>query len=126
MRIKPFKLFENTQNPQMSFTVDQFDAFCEAVSQWEKKTGQKVIWSLYGNPNRQDGYNSLWTKDNAKKYWETYLRGGKTFTLAELGDSLVGILHKGDQVEMAYDNLDNRVDERSAKTLLGSEEFPLF
>jgi hypothetical protein len=118
MKIKSFKLFENTENPQMSFTVDQFDAFCEAVSKWEE-TGEKVFWAIYLNPNKQEGYNSLRTKDTAKKYWEMYLRGGKTFTLAELGDSLVGILHKGDQVEMAYDNLDNRIDESSAKTLLG-------
>jgi hypothetical protein len=38
------------------------------------------------------------------------VNGDAQFTVCELGDKLIGILHTGDDIDMAWDNTDRRVD----------------
>lgn len=119
MKIKSFKLFENEEvKSSQSFTSSQFDDFCEAVHAWSETAKQPVHWCLYGSPKVSTGYSKGWTKDSAKKFWNEFVKGDKTFTIAEADDKLVGVLHQGDKVEMAFDNFDKQFDLNKAKELI--------
>jgi hypothetical protein len=120
MKIKNFSLFESEATTKSkSFTADQFDNFCEEVSKWSKENDQKVIWCIYGDPKPSTvGYNSVWKKESAKQFWSKFVTGNKQFTLVEMPDSLVGVLHTDDNIEMAYDNLDRPVDKSKLKDLI--------
>jgi len=121
MKIKSFnQLFENESVAKSkSFSNAQFDEFCDEVSKWIKEHQQNVIWCLYGDPKAtQTGYNTAYGKDSAKKYWDSYVKGNKTFTLVEMGDSLVGVLHTDGNIELAFDNADKPVDKSKLKDLI--------
>ena len=121
MKIKSFQLFENeTSIKSKSFTNTQFNEFCDEVSKWSDEHESPVHWCLYGHPkaSSEGGYNKAWTKEGAKKYWDMYVKSGKTFTLVEMDKSLVGVLHTGDNIEMAFDEMDNKVDQSKLKDLI--------
>jgi hypothetical protein len=122
MKIKSFKVFENEEmvKTSQSFTSSQHKDFCEACYNWSEENKQPIAWCLYGSPKSSpnDGYNTVWKMDSAKKFWDMYVKGDKTFTIAEADGKLIGILHKGDQVEMAFDNNDFKFDLNKAKELI--------
>jgi len=57
--------------------------------------------------------------DTAKRYWDLYVKPGKQFSIVEVDGKLIGVLHTGDQVEMAYDNMDLQFDIYRAAEALG-------
>jgi len=144
MKIKSFKSFkiyesEETEFSPQSFTSNQFDEFCDAVHAWTEKTKQPISWCLYSKPrpSTEDGLNKAYTKDLAKRFWDMYVRGDKSFTIVPIidfslsdspsKDGLIGIIHIGDKIESATDNMDRKYDLNKAQELLGgsSPENPM-
>ena len=56
--------------------------------------------------------------EKAKRYWDKYVKDGRKATLVEMGDKLVLVLHKGENIEMAFNNNDEKVDLSSVKDLI--------
>jgi hypothetical protein len=56
--------------------------------------------------------------EKAKRYWDMYVRSGNQVTLVEMGDKLVMALLKDDNIEMAFDNMDSKVDPSMIKDLI--------
>jgi hypothetical protein len=96
--VKTFESFENT-NPSKSYTSDQFDKFYTDVTSWCDENNTTCHWSVYDNG-----------VESAKRNWDMTVNGDAQFTVCELGDKLIGILHTGDDIDMAWDNTDRRVD----------------
>ena len=124
MKIKNFaQLFESeTNTTSKSFTNNQFNEFCEEVSKWSEEHESPVRWCLYAHPKAlgESGFNRarVWNKESAKKYWDMYVKGDKTFTLVEMGNSLVGVLHTDGNIELAFDEMDIAVDKSKIKDLI--------
>ena len=121
MKIKSFKLFENEEVAKTkSYGANQHMEFCEEVSKWSDEMELPVRWCLYGHPkaSSEEGYNKIFTPEQAKRFWDMYVKGDKKMTIVEMGDKLIGILHSGDQVEMAFDNMDMPFDKAEAKKLI--------
>jgi len=57
--------------------------------------------------------------DAAKRYWDLYVKPGKQFSIVEVDGKLIGVVHSGDMVEMAYDNMDRKFDIYRAAEALG-------
>ena len=57
--------------------------------------------------------------DTAKRYWDMYVKPEKQFSIVEVDGKLIGVLHTGDMVEMAYDNMDREFDIYRAAEALG-------
>ena len=108
MKILSFKLFEQVETKSKTYTADQFDQFCDDVYNWCEENDSKCLWALFGYPDNVEGFS--WKKKGAKSFWDNYLRGDKQFTTCEMNGKLIGIVHKGDKIEMAYDNMDNRIN----------------
>lgn len=56
--------------------------------------------------------------ERAKRYWDQYVKDGKQVTLVEMGDKLVMALIKDGNIEMAFDNLDSKVDPIAIKDFI--------
>ena len=65
-----------------------------------------------------DDFASHSEMEKAKRYWDNYVKDGRKATLVEMGDKLVLVLHKGENIEMAFNNNDEKVDISSVKDLI--------
>jgi DNA polymerase III gamma/tau subunit len=63
--------------------------------------------------------NSAHTVDKAKTYWNMYVKPGKQFSIVEVDGKLIGVVHSGDMIEMAFDNMDRKFDLSRAAEALG-------
>jgi hypothetical protein len=57
-----------------------------------------------------DDFTSHSEMEKAKRYWDNYVKDGRKATLVEIGDKLVMALIKDGNIEMAFDNMDSKVD----------------
>ena len=89
------------------FTNDEFDEFCEVVSEWQMETENFVGWDLYINPSKQSDRRK---KQSAKGYWDMYVSDGVEFHVVEKGDTLYGYTLENGQVKNIYDNTDKKVN----------------
>lgn len=65
-----------------------------------------------------DDFTSHSEMEKAKRYWDNYVKDGRKATLVEMGDKLVLVLHKGENIEMAFNNNDEKVDPSMVKDLI--------
>jgi hypothetical protein len=63
--------------------------------------------------------SSAHTVDKAKTYWNMYVKSGKQFSIVEVDGKLIGVVHSGDMIEMAFDNMDRKFDLSRAAEALG-------
>ena len=81
-----------------------------------------VLNALYkpeSAPKTMDDFpNDNSAMEKAKHYWDMYVRSGNQVTLVEMGDKLVLALIKDGNIEMAFDNLDSKVDPSMIKDLI--------
>jgi hypothetical protein len=97
------KLFENFDSNFIgSFTEDQFDEFCDAVSKWGDKNGKYVQWDLYARPDSIH-------KDYVRKTWNRYIKGS-VFVVIESGHKLIGTILKDGEVKSVFDDSNNSVN----------------
>jgi hypothetical protein len=52
-------------------------------------------------------------------YWDMYVKPGTQFSIVEVDGKLIGVLHTGDMVKMAFDNMDIKFDLSRAAEALG-------
>lgn len=113
MKILRFKVFENEGNTKSkSYSADQFDQFCDDVTKWCDENETRCLWCLFGYTGTE-GFGIK--KEQAKRFWDSYVKGDKQFTTCELDDKLIGILHKDDNIEMAFDHMDYPVNKSELK-----------
>lgn len=108
MKILRFKLFEEVDSKSKTYSADQFDQFCDDVLNWCEENDTKCMWCLFGYPDNSEGFG--WKKKDSKRFWDMYVKGDKQFTTCEMDDTLIGILHTDDKIEMAFDNMDNKIN----------------
>ena len=81
-----------------------------------------VLNALYkpeSAPKTMDDFpNDNSAMEKAKHYWDMYVRSGNQVTLVEMGDKLVLALIKDGNIEMAFDNLDSKVDPIAIKDFI--------
>ena len=65
-----------------------------------------------------DPLNNDDSMERAKRFWDQYVKDGKQVTLVEMGDKLVMALIKDGNIEMAFDNLDSKVDPIAIKDFI--------
>jgi hypothetical protein len=65
-----------------------------------------------------DDFASHSEMEKAKRYWDNYVKDGRKATLVEMGDKLVMALIKDGNIEMAFDNMDSKVDPSMIKDLI--------
>jgi hypothetical protein len=65
-----------------------------------------------------DPLNNADSMERAKRFWDQYVKDGKQVTLVEMGDKLVMVLIKDGNIEMAFDNLDSKVDPIAIKDFI--------
>jgi hypothetical protein len=119
--MKYVKLFENFTNEEVSFQnpngnmvsthtfgPEEHGDFCLTVSECIEKNNKPVAWCLYSNPSNQTGFGL--TIQRAETFWKQYVNGEKKFTVVEMDDKLIGVLHEGDKILMAFDEKDFKVD----------------
>ena len=100
MQILRFKTFESVNSKSNTYSADQFGQFCEDVTKWCDENKTTCQWAFY------EGRNSV-----GEKFWNLYMKGGKQFTTYVLDGKLIGVLHTGDKIEMAFDNTNKPVDK---------------
>lgn len=127
--MKYVKLFENFTNEEVSFqnpngkmvsthtfTQEEHGDFCLTVSEWIEKNNKPVAWCIYSNPSNKIGFGLDAQKSEA--FWKNFVNGEKKFSLVEMDDKLIGILHEGDKVLMAFDEKDVKVDPSTLNGLV--------
>jgi hypothetical protein len=81
-----------------------------------------VLNALYkpeSAPKTMDDFpNDNSAMEKAKHYWDMYVRNGNQVTLVEMGDKLVLALIKDGNIEMAFDNMDSKVDPIAIKDFI--------
>ncbi len=123
------KLFENFTNEEVSFqnpngkmvsthtfAQEEHGDFCLTVSEWIEKNNKPVAWCIYSNPSNKIGFGLDAQKSEA--FWKNFVNGEKKFSLVEMDDKLIGILHEGDKVLMAFDEKDVKVDPSTLNGLV--------
>lgn len=119
--MKYVKLFENFTNEEVSFQnpngkmvsthtfgQEEHGDFCLTVSEWIEKNNKPVAWCIYSNPSNKIGFGLDAQKSEA--FWKNFVNDEKKFSLVEMDDKLIGILHEGDKILMAFDEKDVKVD----------------
>ena len=104
--VKTFKTFESSYTSK-SYTSDQFDQFYADVKSWCDENNSTCHWSVYDNG-----------VESAKRNWNMVVNGDAQFTVCELSDQLIGILHTGDKIDMAWDNTDRKLDAANVQELI--------
>ena len=140
MRLKKFNNFLNEevtfQNPNgkmiatHTFGPEEHIDFCKTVSEWitgpKNKNQKPVMWCLYGSPDSNEQSFGLGIK-RSETFWKQYVNGNKKFTVVEMDDKLIGVLHENDKVLMAFDEMDVKVDTSVLSGLdLIVRNFPIF
>jgi hypothetical protein len=132
--MKYVKLFENFTNEEVkyqnpngkmfsthTFGPEEHGDFCLTVSEWIEENNKPVLWCLYGNPSYETGFGL--TRPRAETFWKQYVNGEKKFSVVELidqgmDDKLIGVLHEGDKILMAFDERDCKVDPSTLNGLI--------
>jgi len=119
MRLKKFNNFLNEevsyQNPNgkmvatHTFGPEEHFDFCQTVSEWIDKNNKSVMWCLYGSPDTNEQSFGL-DITKSEPFWKKYVSGSKRFTVVEMDDKLIGVLHDAGKVLMAFDEMDVKVD----------------
>ena len=126
--LKKFNEEVSFQNPNgktiatHTFGPEEHDDFCLTVSEWVEKNKKSVSWCLYSKPN-VNGESFGLTTDLSNKFWDKYVNGEKKFTVVEMDDKLIGVLHEGGKVLMAFDEMDVKVDPNVLKGLVFTDNF---
>ena len=126
--LKKFNEEVSFQNPNgktiatHTFGPEEHGDFCLTVSEWVEKNKKSVSWCLYSKPNA-NGESFGLTTDLSNKFWDKYVNGEKKFTLVEMDDKLIGVLHEGGKVLMAFDEIDVKVDPNVLKGLVFTDNF---
>jgi hypothetical protein len=107
-------------NPQKESDEDRgarANAFNDMKARAHKKFG---TISRYPDTTVDDlePLNNDDSMERAKRFWDQYVKDGKQVTLVEMGDKLVMALIKGENIEMAFDNMDSKVDPSMIKDLI--------
>ena len=120
--MKYLKIFENFTNEEVrfqnpngkmiathTFRPEEHLDFCKTVFDWIKNHNKPVMWCLYGDPNTNSQSFGLGIK-KAEEFWKNWVSGDKKFSLVEMDDKLIGVLHENGKILMAYDEMDKKVD----------------
>ena len=120
--MKYLKIFENFTNEEVTFQnpngkmiathtfrPEEHLDFCKTVFDWIKNHNKPVMWCLYGDPNTNSQSFGLGIK-KAEEFWKNWVSGDKKFSLVEMDDKLIGVLHENGKILMAYDEMDKKVD----------------
>lgn len=126
--MKYLKIFENFTNEEVKFQnpngkmvathtfgPEEHLDFCKTVFDWIKNHNKPVMWCLYGNPDIKGPYAG-WGESfglgvhGSETFWKKYVSGDKKFSLVEMDDKLIGVLHENGKILMAYDEMDKKVD----------------
>jgi hypothetical protein len=127
--MKYVKLFENFTNEEVKFQnpngkmvsthtfgPEEHADFCLTVSEWIEKNNKPVAWCLYSHPSYETGFGL--TRPRAETFWKQYVNGDKEFSVVEMDDKLIGVLHQGDKILMAFDERDCKVDPSTLNGLV--------
>ena len=120
--MKYLKIFENFTNEEVTFQnpngkmiathtfgPEEHLDFCKTVSEWIENNDKPVMWCLYGDPNTNNQSFGLGI-NGSETFWKKYVSGDKKFSLIEMDDKLIGVLHENGKILMAYDQMDRKVD----------------
>ena len=120
--MKYLKIFENFTNEEVrfqnpngkmiathTFRPEEHLDFCKTVFDWIKNHNKPVMWCLYGDPNTNSQSFGLGIK-KAEEFWKNWVSGDKKFSLVEMDDKLIGVLHENGKIIMAYDEMDKKVE----------------
>jgi hypothetical protein len=114
--LKKFNEEVTYQNPNgkmvatHTFGPEEHGDFCKTVKEWIDKNEKPVMWCLYGNPETS-GESFGFGIQKAEPFWKQYVSGSKRFTLVEMDDKLIGVLHENDKILMAFDEMDVKVED---------------
>ena len=117
IKISRYRLFEQGETQQVTFTSAQFEDFCKWVKGWQDKTKQSVVWSFYSTSD--EGYSNK--KADALRNWNVFVTSDKVFTLLEMGEKLVVVVRKDKEIITAYDNMNQKVETSQIQPLIFPE-----